>query len=47
VDDPAALEKALDRELSASGTAILHVRTDRAENVALHREVWRAVAAAL
>jgi 2-succinyl-5-enolpyruvyl-6-hydroxy-3-cyclohexene-1-carboxylate synthase len=47
VADPAALEKALDEELAAPGTAILHVHTDRAENVALHREVWRAVAAAI
>ncbi|MFL5845530.1 MAG: 2-succinyl-5-enolpyruvyl-6-hydroxy-3-cyclohexene-1-carboxylic-acid synthase [Solirubrobacteraceae bacterium] len=31
----------------ADGTTILHVRTDRAENVALHRRVWAAVAEAL
>jgi 2-succinyl-5-enolpyruvyl-6-hydroxy-3-cyclohexene-1-carboxylate synthase len=29
---------------AAEGTTILHVRTDRAENVALHRRVWEAVA---
>jgi 2-succinyl-5-enolpyruvyl-6-hydroxy-3-cyclohexene-1-carboxylate synthase len=29
------------------GTTILHVRTDRAENVALHRRCWAAVSAAL
>jgi 2-succinyl-5-enolpyruvyl-6-hydroxy-3-cyclohexene-1-carboxylate synthase len=28
-------------------TTLLHVRTDRAENVALHRRVWDAVAAAV
>ncbi len=28
---------------SAEGTTILHVRTDRAENVAIHRRVWAAV----
>jgi len=31
----------------ASGTTILHVRTDRGDNVTLHRQVWRAVAEAL
>jgi hypothetical protein len=31
----------------SEGTTILHVRTDRAENVALHRRVWAAVAEAL
>jgi 2-succinyl-5-enolpyruvyl-6-hydroxy-3-cyclohexene-1-carboxylate synthase len=31
----------------AEGTTILHVRTDRAENVALHRRVWAAVSEAL
>jgi hypothetical protein len=28
-------------------TTLLHVRTDRAANVALHRRVWDAVAAAV
>jgi 2-succinyl-5-enolpyruvyl-6-hydroxy-3-cyclohexene-1-carboxylate synthase len=32
---------------TAEGTTILHVRTDRAENVALHRRVWAAVSDAL
>ena len=31
----------------ADGTTILHVRSDRAANVALHRDVWAAVAGAL
>jgi 2-succinyl-5-enolpyruvyl-6-hydroxy-3-cyclohexene-1-carboxylate synthase len=30
-----------------SGTTMLHVRTDRAQNVALHRRCWAAVASAL
>ena len=29
------------------GTTIIHVRTDRAENVALHRAIWDAVRAAV
>ncbi len=33
--------------LDADGPQIVHVRTDRAENVALHRGVWEAVAAAV
>jgi 2-succinyl-5-enolpyruvyl-6-hydroxy-3-cyclohexene-1-carboxylate synthase len=36
VTDPAAIRE-------APGT-LLHVRTDRAENVALHRRIWEAVA---
>jgi 2-succinyl-5-enolpyruvyl-6-hydroxy-3-cyclohexene-1-carboxylate synthase len=32
---------------ASEGTTILEVRGDRAANVALHREVWRAVAASL
>jgi 2-succinyl-5-enolpyruvyl-6-hydroxy-3-cyclohexene-1-carboxylate synthase len=31
----------------ADGTTLLHVRSDRAGNVALHRRVWDAVGAAL
>ena len=33
--------------LDASGLNIIEVRTDRARNVALHREVWKTVSAAL
>jgi 2-succinyl-5-enolpyruvyl-6-hydroxy-3-cyclohexene-1-carboxylate synthase len=35
---------ALERALGAERTAIVHVRTERPANVALHREVWDAVA---
>jgi 2-succinyl-5-enolpyruvyl-6-hydroxy-3-cyclohexene-1-carboxylate synthase len=35
---------ALERAMAAERTAIVHVRTDRPANVALHREVWDAVA---
>jgi 2-succinyl-5-enolpyruvyl-6-hydroxy-3-cyclohexene-1-carboxylate synthase len=41
------LRSALCDALSAERTTLLHVRTDRAANVALHREVWAAVAAAV
>jgi 2-succinyl-5-enolpyruvyl-6-hydroxy-3-cyclohexene-1-carboxylate synthase len=45
---PVATVDELRAGLEASeGTTILHVRTDRAENVALHRSVWSAVSAAL
>ena len=44
VEDPAAFRDALDGALAAGTTTILEVRTDRAENVALHRRVWEAVA---
>jgi 2-succinyl-5-enolpyruvyl-6-hydroxy-3-cyclohexene-1-carboxylate synthase len=54
-EDPAAFREALDGALAAAseavtsaqreaGATILEVRTDRAENVALHRRVWDAVA---
>jgi 2-succinyl-5-enolpyruvyl-6-hydroxy-3-cyclohexene-1-carboxylate synthase len=45
VDDLAGLREALDAP--AAGTTIVHVRTERAANVALHRETWAAVAARL
>ena len=38
---------ALDHGLSSDGTQLIHVRTERQRNVALHREVWRAVEAVL
>ena len=40
----AALERALSPQ---AGSAIVHVQTDRARNVKLHRELWEAVANAL
>jgi 2-succinyl-5-enolpyruvyl-6-hydroxy-3-cyclohexene-1-carboxylate synthase len=42
--DPEAFRAALDRALAAPTATILEVRTERAENVALHRRVWEAVA---
>jgi 2-succinyl-5-enolpyruvyl-6-hydroxy-3-cyclohexene-1-carboxylate synthase len=44
---PASLRAALDTALSVPRTTLLHVRTDRARNVTLHREVWQAVASAV
>jgi 2-succinyl-5-enolpyruvyl-6-hydroxy-3-cyclohexene-1-carboxylate synthase len=44
---PADLRAALERAAGAPGTTLLHVRTDRAANVALHRRVWDAVAGAV
>ncbi|MDP9135864.1 MAG: thiamine pyrophosphate-dependent enzyme, partial [Actinomycetota bacterium] len=43
VETPEALREALDGALAADTTAIIEVRTDRAENVDLHRRVWDAV----
>ena len=47
VPDVPALRLALEAALQYNGTALLHVRTDRAENVALHRRCWAAVSDAL
>jgi 2-succinyl-5-enolpyruvyl-6-hydroxy-3-cyclohexene-1-carboxylate synthase len=38
---------ALDKALAAPRSVLLEVRTDRVENVAVHRRVWEAVEAAL
>jgi len=43
VADVAALRAELARSLAEGGVALLEVRTDRDENVALHRRVWEAV----
>jgi 2-succinyl-5-enolpyruvyl-6-hydroxy-3-cyclohexene-1-carboxylate synthase len=42
--EPEGFRTALDRSLGGSRTTIIAVRTDRKENVALHRGVWEAVA---
>jgi 2-succinyl-5-enolpyruvyl-6-hydroxy-3-cyclohexene-1-carboxylate synthase len=44
VADPRELRDALDGALASQTATILEVRTDRAENVELHRRVWEAVA---
>ena len=44
---PVATAAELQAALAADGAALIHVRTDRAENVALHRRVWDAVRAAV
>jgi 2-succinyl-5-enolpyruvyl-6-hydroxy-3-cyclohexene-1-carboxylate synthase len=43
----AELRGALEAAITGDRTTLVHVRTDRAENVALHRRVWPAVAAAV
>jgi 2-succinyl-5-enolpyruvyl-6-hydroxy-3-cyclohexene-1-carboxylate synthase len=47
VTEPGELRDALDGALAAHIATILEVRTDRAENVQLHRRVWEAVAASV
>jgi 2-succinyl-5-enolpyruvyl-6-hydroxy-3-cyclohexene-1-carboxylate synthase len=44
VEDLAGLRAAVDHGLGSAGTTLVHVRTDRAQNVELHRRVWEAVA---
>jgi len=46
VADPERFREALDRGLAHDGTTLIQLRTGREENVALHRRVWDAVAAA-
>jgi len=45
--DLPSFRDALERALASEHSAIIEVRTDRSENVALHRRVWDAVAVAL
>jgi 2-succinyl-5-enolpyruvyl-6-hydroxy-3-cyclohexene-1-carboxylate synthase len=42
-----AFRASFERTLSQARSGIVEVKTDRAANVALHRRVWQAVAAAL
>jgi 2-succinyl-5-enolpyruvyl-6-hydroxy-3-cyclohexene-1-carboxylate synthase len=42
-----AFREAVAQGVAASGLSIVEVPTDRERNVALHREMWRAVSAAL
>ena len=44
---PEPFRTALDRALTTRTTTLIHVRTDRDDNVALHRAVWEAVRAAV
>ena len=47
VASPERFREALDAALAAERTTLIHIRTERPENVALHRRVWEAVRAAL
>jgi 2-succinyl-5-enolpyruvyl-6-hydroxy-3-cyclohexene-1-carboxylate synthase len=47
IADRAGLRLELGAAIGSGQSTLLHVRTDRAENVALHRRVWDAVAEAL
>lgn len=47
VSDLDELRGAVEHGITSEGTTLVHVRTDRARNVELHRAVWVAVGAAL
>jgi 2-succinyl-5-enolpyruvyl-6-hydroxy-3-cyclohexene-1-carboxylate synthase len=47
VADPERFREAIDAGLASPRSTLVHVRTDRAENVALHRAVWEAVRTAV
>jgi 2-succinyl-5-enolpyruvyl-6-hydroxy-3-cyclohexene-1-carboxylate synthase len=47
VATPGPFRDALDRALAHDGATLIHVRTNRVENVALHRAVWEAVRGAV
>jgi 2-succinyl-5-enolpyruvyl-6-hydroxy-3-cyclohexene-1-carboxylate synthase len=44
---PEPFRAALDGALASDGATLIHVRTDREENVALHRAIWEAVRSAV
>jgi 2-succinyl-5-enolpyruvyl-6-hydroxy-3-cyclohexene-1-carboxylate synthase len=44
---PEPFRAVLDQALAAERATLIHVRTDREENVALHRAIWEAVRAAV
>ena len=46
-EDPPDVPLAVERAWRDGGPALIHVRTERAANVALHRRIWHEVAAAL
>jgi 2-succinyl-5-enolpyruvyl-6-hydroxy-3-cyclohexene-1-carboxylate synthase len=45
--DVAGLHGALARATASPESTLVHIRTERADNVALHRSCWSAVSAAL
>ncbi len=47
VQDVPGLRLALERSLASPTSGIVEVPSDRAENVALHRRMWEAVAGAV
>ncbi len=47
IADPERFGEAIDAALRSARSTLIHVRTDRAGNVALHRAVWEAVRAAV
>ena len=47
VERPERFREAIDAALRSGRSTLVHVRTDRAENVALHRAVWEAVRGAV
>jgi 2-succinyl-5-enolpyruvyl-6-hydroxy-3-cyclohexene-1-carboxylate synthase len=47
VGDAASVARAVEADLAEGGLHVVIVRTDRAENVAVHDEIHAAVAAAL
>jgi 2-succinyl-5-enolpyruvyl-6-hydroxy-3-cyclohexene-1-carboxylate synthase len=46
-ETPEDFDAAVARSLKSTGVSLIEVRTDRAENLALHRDIWAKVAEAL